>query len=289
MHQSRTSASNDSSACDSSAKVPIMNAQERKQVTLSNYEPKLPEPADDLTLWRYLDFPKLIDLLSTSTLKLPRASLMEDGYEGILGAASIDAGLTAMKSNGEPSYLRNASIGMELKRSHFLQQSTYISCWNAFPKENAGLWRVYGDDKGVVVKTTWKRLKDSLSTADCVSTIFYGEVVYRDYDTDASYTSTYTDQFFSKRVEFVHENEFRLVAHYDSNDLNYNTTDTSLLPHFATVKCDLSLLIEELMISPRLGAWVKSGITDLCSKFGGTWAVSHSKLYDPPELTTSKF
>ena len=36
--------------------------------------------ADDLVLWRYLDFPKFLDLLTSDVLKMPRASKMEDGF-----------------------------------------------------------------------------------------------------------------------------------------------------------------------------------------------------------------
>ena len=236
-----------------------------------------------------MDFPKFLDLLSTSTLKMPRASAMEDGYEGVLGGAAAEANLKAWKLRGEPSYLRHASWNMELKETFFWRDRTYVSCWNSFPTENAGLWRIYGDDKGLVVRTTWKRLKESLTSGDCVSTIFYGNVEYRDFAIDPKSTDSYTDQYFSKRVEFNHENEFRLVAHDTSREHNYKNEDLSGLPKFATLQCDLNLLIEELIVSPRLGGWVEHGVAETCRKFGGAWPVRRSALYDPPERSSNRF
>lgn len=266
-----------------------MNDKTTMTLRVSHYDGDAPEPADDLVLWRYLDFPKFLDLLTTSTLKMPRASSMEDGYEGVLGEADVDARLRAWKRRGEPSYLRQASWNMELKATFFWRDRTYVSCWNSFPTENAGLWRIYGDDKGLVIKTTWKRLKESLNASDCVETVFYGHVEYKNFATDAADSESYTDQYFSKRIEFAHENEFRLVAHDSSREHNYNDDDPTELPKFATVACDLNILIDELIISPRLGGWVKKSVAETSQKFGGDWRVRQSNLCVAPERTSMKF
>lgn len=249
-----------------------------------------PEPPRDLVLWRYLDFPKLLDLLVTRTLKMPRASLMEDGYEGVPGGAAIDATLKSWREAKMPSYMRHASLNRELRETFFWRDRTYISCWNAFPTENAGLWRIYGDDKGVVIKTTWGKLRASLDgNWDCVDRIFYGAVDYRRFDQDATLADSYTDQFFNKRVEFVHESEFRLVAHDASVEHDYNEPDVSRHPMFATLQCDLRTLIEELIVSPRLGRWVEEVVSETCRKLGGGWKVRQSDLYVPPERESGKF
>ncbi len=259
-------------------------------LTLSNYRSDNVEVSDDLVLWRYLDFPKFLDLITTSTLKMPRASSMEDGYEGVLGPAATTANLEAWKKRGEPSYLRNVSWNQELGETFFWRERTYISCWNAFPGENAGLWRIYGDDKGVVIKSTWGALKNSLTKkSDCVSEVFYGAVKYRDFDNDPYFTDSYTDQYFSKRHEFIHENEFRLVAQDNSRKHNYEEPDASDLPRFATLDCNLNVLIDEVVVSPRLGGWVQDGVKTVSEKFGGRWNVRHSNLYDPPEQSSTRF
>ncbi len=256
---------------------------------LQHYTKETPEPPDDLVLWRYLDFPKFLDLLTTRTLKMPRASSMDDGYEGMLGEAAVDARLKSWKLMGEPSYLRQVSWNKELRATSFWRDRTYVSCWNSFPTENAGLWRIYGDDKGLAIKTTWKRLKESFTAGDCVDRVFYGNIEYKNFATDTVASDTFTDQYFSKRVEFAHENEFRLVAHDISRDHSYTDTDPTGLPKFATIDCDLDALIEELIISPRLGAWVTKSVEATCQVFNGDWRIRQSKLYEAPEKSSTKF
>ncbi len=216
--------------------------------------------------------------------------MMEDAYEGTMGPGAISSTLASWRKRGQPSYSRYASINTVIKQSFFWQERTYVSCWNAFPHENAGLWRIYGDDKGVVVRTTWGSLRKSLlGRADCVDRVFYGRVDYRDFDTDSDFTDTYTDQYFIKRREFVHEHEFRLVAHDNSRTHTYNDTDPTDLPHYAALPCDLNLLIEEVLISPRLGSWVKEPIIAVSTKYDGKWNVRQSNLYQPPIKETYEF
>lgn len=252
-----------------------------------NLDLQLADPSvpfdDDLPLWRYLDFPKFLDLLSSRALKMPRASSMEDGYEGVMGLGAVSATVAADKANRAPGYFRHARINAIQKQSLFWRDRTYISCWNAFPSENAGLWRIYGDEKGVAIRTTWGSLARSFAgTADCVSHVFYGRVDYRSAESDDSVPATYTDQYFIKRREFSHENEFRLVAHDASRDHNYNEPSVEGLPRFATLPCDLNTLIEEVVVSPRLGGWVWETVRDVSKQYGGTWDVTHSGLYQPP-------
>ncbi|MAM55440.1 MULTISPECIES: hypothetical protein [Actinomycetes] len=241
------------------------------------------EVPDDLVLWRYLDFPKFLDLLASRAIKLPRASKMEDPFEGVMGSGATKAALRAAKGRGEKSYLRNAVANREQHLSFFWRERTYVSCWNAFPSENAGLWRIYGDDKGVVVRSTWRSLRQAFTgNADVVEDVFFGPVSYREVADDSSFPLTFTDQFFVKRAEFVHEHEFRLVAHDVSRDHNYGERDTTGLPQFATLECDLDQLIEEVLISPRLGGWVRDTVEDVSRKYGGAWPVRRSAIYQPP-------
>jgi hypothetical protein len=40
------------------------------------------QPEPDSTIWRYLDFPRFVSLLTTRSLFLPRADLLGDPFEG---------------------------------------------------------------------------------------------------------------------------------------------------------------------------------------------------------------
>ncbi|MEV4666350.1 DUF2971 domain-containing protein [Microbacterium sp. LWO12-1.2] len=248
---------------------------------------KLADPSvqinDDVPLWRYVDLPKFLDLLTTESLKMPHASSMEDAYEGMMAPGAIAGTIAKDLADGAPGYFRHARINKIHKDSLFLTHRTYISCWTAFPSENAGLWRLYGDEKGVAIRTTWGSLRNSLAgTADCVRDVFYGKVDYRSAQEDDRIPQTYTDQYFIKRREFSHENEFRLVAHDESREHKYNEPSLEGLPRLATLPCDLNTLVEEVVVSPRLGEWVWETVKAVSHTYGGNWNVTHSRLYQPP-------
>ncbi|WP_033106725.1 DUF2971 domain-containing protein [Microbacterium profundi] len=258
-------------------------------IDLTLASPSVPV-GDDVTLWRYLDFPKFLDLLASKALKMPRASSMEDPFEGVMGDGAMSATLEVQSANRAPSYWRHAFINKLQRESLWWRDRTYVSCWNAFPSENAGLWRIYGDEKGVAIRTTWGSLRRSFAgTADCVTDVFYGPVSYRSAETDFEIPPTYTDQYFVKRQEFSHEKEFRLMAHDESREHDYRDTSLEGLPAFATLPCDLNVLIEEIVISPRLGGWVQKTVEDVSRRYGGTWPVTRSNLYRPPPREIHRF
>lgn len=239
---------------------------------------------DDLTLWRYLDFPKFLDLLVSEAIKIPLASAMEDKYEGQMGKGAYLSAREHYAEQAAKKYLADPYANYDSKISNFWSRRTYVSCWNQFPSENAGLWRIYGDDKGVAIKTSWGSLKRSLAgESDEVSTIFYGCVKYLNFEARSDYIDNYTDKFFQKRREFSHEKEFRLVAHNSSVEHNYTNDISDVVPKLAVLKCDTSVLIEELLISPRLSPWVSKVVEEVTAKYSGDWPVRRSKIYDTPE------
>lgn len=255
---------------------------------------KLADPSDEVDdgtpLWRYLDLPKFLNLLISRSLKMPRASSMEDAYEGMMAPGAIAATIARDLAAGAPGYFRHAHINKIQKDSLFLTHRTYISCWNAFASENAGLWRLYGEEKGVAIRTTWGSLRRSLAgTADCVRDVFYGKVDYRSAQDDRRIPPTYTDHYFVKRSEFSHENEFRLVAHDESREHKFGEPSLQGLPRLATLPCDLDVLIEEVVVSPRLSEWVWDTVREVSHTYGGTWKVTHSRLYQPPPEDILKF
>ncbi len=50
-----------------------------------------PLPERRLTIWRYMDFTKFVDLLEEQALVFPRTDLFEDPYEGLLTQAAVMA------------------------------------------------------------------------------------------------------------------------------------------------------------------------------------------------------
>ena len=91
-----------------------------------------PQPADgSITVWRYLNLAKLIELLVGGKLILVRVDLLKDEYEG-----SVTHGVYEAWSNSP-----NAAA-ISRARAEFRNQ-TYVSCWCAGDAESEAMWRLY--------------------------------------------------------------------------------------------------------------------------------------------------
>lgn len=256
--------------------------------SLSQCPASIPDIPDNLPLWRYMDFPKFLDLISTRSIKMPQASKMEDPWEGLWGEAGNTQRLNDFKQSGQPGYLRMVSAKQELDMAVNLKTWTYISCWNTFDTENAGLWRIYGDDKGLAIRTTWKSLKESLSfQSEEISNLYYGPIKYYSHQTEPIMFDSFTDHYFLKRSEFQHEKEFRLVAHH--KDIALSPAHSTSSPPVISLSCNPEILIEELVISPRLSPWIANVAREVCEKFEGSWSIKHSDLYSHQIRFARKF
>lgn len=232
---------------------------------------------DETVLWRYIDVPKFLDMLTTNSLKFPLAIAMEDPYEGDVGAATVLKQWEDLKEQKAPSYMRVMYQDRDLAIAEKLRASTYLSCWNAIDQESAAMWKLFGDDRGVAIRTTWKSLRDSLTPA---IDLFAGRVTYLDYDRNPIPSDSYTDDYFYKRSSFSHENEFRLIGHAkDAPDYLRGKIDSPTWPKVETVPCDLRAMIEEVYVNPTVSTWVAEAVRSVSEKYDFSWPVTHSRLY----------
>lgn len=237
------------------------------------------EVPDQTKVWRYMDFPKFLDLLATSQLAMPIASLMEDPYEGDVGTATAAHRWRSQKDQGAPSYWLVADQDEQRSTAARLRDCTYISCWNAFEHESAAMWKIYGDDGGIAITSTWGRLLDSLSTD---MKLFGGRVSYLDYEQDPIATTAYTDDFFFKRSSFDFEKEVRIISHADgADDYLAGRTNDVVWEKVAKIDLNLNELVDQVYINPTLGGWVRDSVECVVKQFGYQWNVVQSRLYTP--------
>jgi hypothetical protein len=112
--------------------------------------PRIEEPPDDARVWRYLDLPKFIDLLNTSTLYLSRIAVLGDPFEGSYPRAN------AVELLGDPM----SRLGPVRRRGRDLW---YVNCWHVNDHESAAMWELYaGRGAGLAVQTSYKALKESI-------------------------------------------------------------------------------------------------------------------------------
>jgi hypothetical protein len=117
---------------------------------------------DGTQLRRYLDLPKYIALLRSSSVYLRRADRFTDRFEGALTPAirkAIDS------ARAEDCGAESAEVFYRRCR-----MGTFVSCWTLGAKDNMALWQLYGGaSTSVAVNTTVRRL-----TSVCLT---WGELV----------------------------------------------------------------------------------------------------------------
>lgn len=243
-------------------------------------------PEQECRLWRYMDFTKYINMLSTSSLYFARADTFDDHFEGAKGVVS-------KKEKWDEYYLeffkegyRNPPEGVEWNYSEeqldkearrLLSEMTaggvasreriFISCWHENELESEAMWRLYSSfmDNAVAIKTTYSSLYQSLGKNPSIA---IGRVKYIDFN--KSYAGV-NDSFWRKRKSFEHEREVRALVH------DYRSEATGL-----AMECDLEMLVEEVIVSPSAPAWFVDVLKDVNSKFGLKASVAQSKLNDEP-------
>jgi len=114
-------------------------------------------PDNNQKIWRYMDFSRYVDLLTTSELHFARADKFEDPYD-----------CSAMQFFGEP--YKQLSLanphGQELTRqiNSFGRLFVYLNCWHINDVESAALWSLYSENKHetIAIQTTFGRLDSEI-------------------------------------------------------------------------------------------------------------------------------
>jgi len=123
------------------------------------YEDQIPIEHPDInqTIWRYMDFSKYVDLLTTSELHFARADRLEDPYD-----------CSPMQFYGEPQ--KQLSLEYPQIKEGTNQHNTferlfvYLNCWHMNDVESAALWRLYSENKyeTIAIQTTFGKLKSEI-------------------------------------------------------------------------------------------------------------------------------
>ncbi len=164
------------------------------------------QPADSaIKVWRYMDLPKFIWLLTQQKLALPRLDTLADPHEGALTGKTVA---------WIERYIQEHQLktGWQELSKHFRDtlHQAFVSCWHANEHESEAMWRLYcGMHGGVAVQTSYAQLAESLRNH---SEAYIGCVNYIDYDSDAIHEANLFAPVMHKRVAFSHEREVRVVT-----------------------------------------------------------------------------
>jgi len=181
--------------------------------------------SDDRVIWRYLSYPKLLNLINTKELRFTRADRFTDPLEGYLPRETVLRWAEmAQKKNqdtvqawdwGDEIDLVDASI--EKNPIEIIQHQRklgFVSCWNADHREKENLWKNYTPGgRGVVIKSTIGRLKEAIQDIK-LDNISLGEVQYLDFEEDEIPQFTEFAQYplSYKHSKYEGEREIRAIV-----------------------------------------------------------------------------
>lgn len=243
--------------------------------------PVMNSPKANINLWKYMDIPSFLSLISSEALTFVRADQFEDKFEGTLPkltADFLDLDIQRMVQDGQlaPEYkaFSFSKVAYEDKKT------VYLSCWCKANHEMVHMWKIYSKEHGIAIETNYERLKESIeSTEDVYPT----EINYLDYKHDhLDWKSNSLTVYTIKRKEYKSENEFRLIITYPriiEDQVSHLKTHEEIDPvrkelysRTPVIPCKINLtkLISKIHISPYAPKWYHKVIVDIVKKYNLT-------------------
>jgi len=245
-------------------------------------------PDDSTVVWRYINFSKLISLLSKRALFFSRLRYLEnDPWEGYYPKLQFTDNSYKQMAEELKWDLKNAESvsktligGIEKRRNDFA-----VSCWTIDEHESDALWRIYAPNQGVAIKSTVGRLK--LAIRGFHGQVYIGKINYLDYNKEIIKIDNGFWPTICKRMAFSYERELRLVT--PEQKLNIPKLNISF-PGFSDkagdrgelAPVDVMGLVEKIVIGPNERTWFLDAVKDTITKFGVAIPVASSSLSESP-------
>ena len=187
-------------------------------------------------------------------------------------------------------------------------RKTYVHCWTHVPESDA-MWRLYGDDRSVKIRTTAAKLLCAANRAIPIETNHFihfkiGKVDYLNEEKITEFFSareqlveairSHHESMMIKRDFYTHENEVRLVA-YDFDDRNrrpemerHNLNFCPEEPNHLNIQIGAGTAgewIDELVINPRISDFWEQVVRDLVLKTSfDEKCIKESRLLGKPDI-----
>ncbi|EDX54316.1 conserved hypothetical protein (plasmid) [Bacillus cereus W] len=241
---------------------------------------------DNAKLWRYMDFTKLVSLLSTQSIYLCRSDEFKDVFEGVLFGYGVENAREDIKKMYSGLGFNERYIHSKLEDAEKLvdlaknlaknnRKNVFVNCWHLNEYESAAMWDLYlKSNEGIAIQTTFDKVKQSLNV--CEEDIYIGEVQYLDHTKQKNLNISYLEPFFTKRISFKHEQEVRLI--YALTPFHEEYGENSDVKG-KSIQVDLTHLIERVYVSPDAAPWFVDVVKVILEKFNIDAEVIHSELY----------
>jgi len=171
-------------------------------------------PEKNYNLWRYMDFPSFLSLITSSTLTFVRADLFEDKFEGTLPkttALSIDENMDNLL---QMDNLQSEPFSLSKVVSDVMNKKIFMNCWCKEDSELIHMWKIYSKENGIAIATNYETLKTSL---DSLEKIYPTEIRYVNFkNINILKPNTFTP-YTLKQEAYKSENELRLLIFDNKN------------------------------------------------------------------------
>ncbi|MDD5133949.1 MAG: hypothetical protein PHP01_00885 [Phycisphaerae bacterium] len=256
------------------------------------YEDKIETPDNNQKIWRYIDFSKYIDLLTTSELHFARADKFEDPYD-----------CSWMQFFGKEYKQLSLANPQGKERTRqlniFERLFVYLNCWHINEHQSAALWRLYSENKyeTIAIQTTFGKFKSEIENKWSRDGGPHITKVKYDSENAGQPVGAHPEgRLFSclsraniiyKRPSFVHEQELRASIYqaFDKeikNTILQNEAHLERLmkerPESIRIKINPSDLIEMVYISPLAKDWFVKLVKNVSGKLKDR--VQKSNLYE---------
>ncbi|GLQ45678.1 DUF2971 domain-containing protein [Dyella lipolytica] len=245
--------------------------------------PTFNPPADeDVKIWRYMDFTKLISLFDSEALFLSRADKLGDPFEGsfplanVLARAFVPAQVPEeFKANFQEAMAKKAITHKRVSRC------VAVNCWHMNDHESAAMWKLYlKSDEGIAIRSSYRRLRDAIQHE---GPVYVGCVNYIDYQQEWFPEANLLNPFVYKRKSFEHERELRVVLPvFSAASPGREYFEVPTIDHGINVKVDLQVLIESVYIAPGTAKWFHDLVSSAITRYGHTFRIVQSELSQEP-------
>jgi hypothetical protein len=233
-------------------------------------------PKLDLSIWHYMDFWKLENLVNERCLYFRRSDKLEDDMEGKYAEANRSY-TTAMYERFLKAYpIQDSHEHREAGNEPF-RHAVFINCWHINRVESVAMWKRFTKtDNSVVLRTTVRRLLQSVSeqipnTNERQLKVLASKVTYAPQTIPRTEWDNHGPYFY-KDTKFMDEREFRLITHPPEDHAIGEEDVAQKLP------IGPAALIEQIVIHPRRSIEFKNRIKDFLQTKEIRISVSKSAL-----------
>ncbi len=230
-------------------------------------------PEKETIVWRYIDFTKFVDLITSSKLFFCRSDNFKDPFEGIFRLKDFEETKNMLEDQA------------------LTKQFYFLNCWHINDNQSDAMWKIFlNTNNGIAIKSTVGNIIKSLE--DSEDEINISKIYYRDFDKVTFDELMFEpqnrllggrggtiNQFNYKRISFEHEKELRL--YYIDMPIPHAIKDGVPREPLSKkyIDVDVNKLIQEVIIAPFADKWFQEMAERLLNELNLNFKIVKSDLY----------